>query len=50
MFDQEPLPAWGFFIRHADGVRFENVNLRLRSADGRGMIVREDVNDFGNIP
>lgn len=52
MFDQDPLPAWGFFIRHADGVRFENVNLRLRAADERKMFVREDVNDFNfrNVP
>lgn len=23
------LPAWGFYIRHADGIRFENVSLKL---------------------
>ena len=27
------LPAYGFYVRHADGVRLENV--RLRYADGR---------------
>ena len=37
------LPAYGFFVRHADGVRLENV--RLRYADGREerpAIVTED--------
>ena len=46
MFDQEPLPAWGFYVRHADNVRFEDVKLALDAPDARPMIVREDVKDF----
>ncbi|MBQ6915999.1 MAG: hypothetical protein IJQ65_09770 [Kiritimatiellae bacterium] len=46
MFDQEALPAWGFYIRHADDIRFENVSLSLLSPDARPKIVREDVKDF----
>lgn len=43
MFDQEPLPAWGFYLRHADRIRFENVNLSLLSPDARPKFVCEDV-------
>ena len=48
MFDQEPLPAWGFFIRHADDIRFENVKLRLNAPDARRMIVTDDVHGFAD--
>ena len=37
------LPAWGFFIRHADGVSFDNVTLRVGGADYRPAIVSDDV-------
>ena len=40
------LPAWGFYIRHADNVRFENVTLRLSGADARREIVTDDSNGF----
>ncbi|MBQ9431785.1 MAG: hypothetical protein IJU44_09570 [Kiritimatiellae bacterium] len=33
MFAKKMLPGYGFYLRHADGVRFENV--KLRYADGR---------------
>ena len=33
MFNWHALPAYGFYVRHADGVRFENVKTRF--ADGR---------------
>ena len=46
MFDGEALPAWGFYVRHADDVRFENVKLALNAPDARPEIVREDVKDF----
>jgi len=36
------LPAYGFYLRHADGVRFENVNLRTAKPDPRPAIVRDD--------
>lgn len=29
------LPAWGIYVRHADGVTFENVRLRLAAPDVR---------------
>ena len=37
-----PLPACGFYLRHADGVRFENVNVRVDGTDPRPEVVRED--------
>lgn len=37
------LPAWGFFLRHADGVRFENVTLRLAAPDYRSALVADRV-------
>ena len=42
MFDGHDLPAWGFYVRHADGVRFENVSCSLRSPDAREKYVFED--------
>ncbi len=32
MFGAMPLPAYGFYLRHADGVRFEDVKLRHAGA------------------
>ena len=29
------LPAYGFYLRHADGIRFENVRLRVLDPDER---------------
>lgn len=40
------LPAWGFFIRHADGVSFDNVTLRVGGADYRPAIVSDDVTEL----
>lgn len=37
------LPAWGFYVRHADGVTFRNVRLTARKADYRPAIVLDDV-------
>jgi len=37
------LPAWGFFIRHADGVRLENVTMRVGDRDYRPALVSDDV-------
>ena len=36
------LPAYGFFVRHARNVKFENVAYRLMSPDGRPAEVRLD--------
>lgn len=38
------LPAWGFFIRNANNVTFENVKLIARNADYRPAIVMDKVN------
>lgn len=45
------LPAWGFFIRHADGVTFENVTLKVLDSDYRPAVVSDDVNglNFKNV-
>ena len=37
------LPAWGFYVRHADGVVFDNVTLKVAGADYRPAIVTDDV-------
>ena len=38
------LPAWGFYVRHADGIVFENVKFRAENGDYRPAIVTDDVN------
>jgi len=37
-------PAWGFFIRHADGVVMKNVKIKVADKDYRPAIVGDDVN------
>lgn len=37
------LPAWGFYIRHAKGITFENVSLSCSKKDYRTSIVMDDV-------
>ena len=36
------LPAWGFFVRHADGIHFKNVHLSLDADDFRPPFVFDD--------
>jgi hypothetical protein len=43
MFGQ--LPAWGFYVRHAKGVTFENVELRVSRPDLRHAMVFDDAED-----
>lgn len=38
------LPAWGFYIRHANGITFENVKLTCERKDYRRAVVLDDVN------
>ncbi len=38
------LPAWGFYIRHADGIVFDNVRLTVAGEDYRPALVTDDVN------
>jgi len=40
------LPAWGFYIRHAENIHFEGVVLKLRAPDYRPMLVLDDVNGY----
>ena len=39
------LPAWGFYIRHAKGIRFNHVKLVAQKADYRPAVVLDDVHD-----
>ncbi len=36
------LPAWGFYLRHTEGVHFKNIKLHLKKADYREAIFSED--------
>ena len=38
------LPAWGLYVRHADGVTLRNVRMEMYHADYRPAIVADDVN------
>lgn len=42
MFDSMPLPAYGFYVRHADDVRFENVKVETATPDARPEFYMED--------
>ena len=37
------LPAWGFYIRHAKGIKFENIMLSAAKKDYRTAVVLDDV-------
>jgi len=37
------LPAWGFYLRHAEGIEFRNVRLTLKGQDYRPALVCDDV-------
>lgn len=39
------LPAWGFYLRHADGVTFKNIKLTAEKKDYRPAIVLDDVHN-----
>jgi len=40
------LPAWGFYCRHAEGVNFENVTLRVKTKDYRPALICDDVKNL----
>lgn len=42
MFDKMALPAYGFYVRHADDVRFENVKVETTTPDARPESCFED--------
>lgn len=37
------LPAWGFYIRHAKDLKFENISLSALTEDYRTSVVLDDV-------
>ena len=39
------LPAWGFYIRHAKGITFENIKLSCDKKDYRTAVVLDDVHE-----
>lgn len=39
------LPAWGFYLRHADNITFKNVTLKANKADYRPAIVTDKVSN-----
>jgi hypothetical protein len=39
----EELPAWGFFIRHVEGLVMKNITLKALKKDYRTAIVLDDV-------
>ena len=40
------LPAWGFYIRHAKRLNFENVTISCKEEDYRTAVVLDDVHDI----
>jgi len=46
VYDELALPAWGFYVRHADGVRFEGCRFSVDTPDVRRQFVADDVRDF----
>ncbi len=40
------LPAWGLYCRHAEGLTFENVTLRVSGRDYRAAVIFDDVRDL----
>jgi hypothetical protein len=41
------LPAWGFYIRHADGVKIRNMVLNCKGTDYRPAFIADDINGLG---
>jgi len=40
------LPAWGFYIRHANGIKIKNMTLKYQKEDFRSACVFDDVNNL----
>lgn len=40
------LPAWGFYVRHADGLIMKNIQLKIKEADYRPAFVFDDVKNL----
>ena len=41
-----PLPAWGFYVRHVNGMHFRSITLETRSPDARPSLVCDDVRNL----
>jgi hypothetical protein len=41
------LPAWGYYLRHADGVRFDDCTSTVTSSDARQRLVTDDATATG---
>jgi hypothetical protein len=39
------LPAWGFYVRHVDGITFKSISVKAAEYDYRPAFVFDDVND-----
>ena len=44
------LPAWGYFLRHVDGVRFDACSATAATPDARPRVARRDVTGFVEAP
>lgn len=40
------LPAWGFYVRHMDGLTMKNIKIRIKSPDYRPAMVFDDVKNL----
>jgi hypothetical protein len=40
------LPAWGFYVRHVEGLKMKNVIIKIRKDDYRPALVLDDVEDL----
>lgn len=40
------LPAWGFYVRHMDGITFKDIKLKIKSKDYRPAFVFDDVKNI----
>lgn len=40
------LPSWGFYFRHIDGLKLNNIHLKLQDKDFRPAIVLDDVKNY----
>ena len=38
------LPAWGFYVRHVEGLTMKNVKIKIKKKDYRPALVLDDVN------
>jgi hypothetical protein len=45
------LPSYGFYIRHAEGLRMNNVSVEIKQKDGRPALMLDDVHQsaFANV-